>query len=153
MSRTAQWIKNVDFPLNPGTFFFLATFSMSAMSPGLDIPVQIYALVATIGLLELVVVESIQPASAWPVHVILLAIIFFVLVVLGILGFPAKGNWATGLHWHAVIITTFVVSIILASAFSRRPVVEWETPSVVKFYAVLLSVDAFLMAVLWVLFP
>ena len=130
----------------------LAMLSISHLSPGWDHFLQLAAIVIVFTMAELIVVELVAPQPAWPLHLILLAIIYVISIPLSLwLSVPATGRMADGLHWAAISGTLFLLTVLTAAAWLPDSD-KWSTKGIITFYAVVLALDTAFVFVLWVLF-
>jgi MFS family permease len=137
------------FGLAKNLQFCLAT--MLAMSSSWDGVLQITGGVMTAALIAIIIAEEFDDGYRWHRFVIFSAsivIVGIILVILAAIFYPLTGKAATFLHWHAIILCLFVLSIILVNCFAKP-----ESKDDDKTWIVIsaLAADMLVVFVLWLL--
>jgi hypothetical protein len=68
------------------------------------------------------IVESDAPAYPEEKLLLYIKLLFIDLFLIALIGgfiLPAKGKWATGIHWYALLATLAILNLIFISAFKQ----------------------------------
>jgi len=102
--------------MRPDTSFVFFAASIVSMSASWDSFTQNYAIVVSLILVDIFIAELIGNGSRIRVYSILLFCDLFFLAAVGGFILPATGKWATGLHWHALLTTLLIITIVFLAA-------------------------------------
>jgi hypothetical protein len=105
-------------PVKGDACFLLATVTIASMSPAWDTFIQNYAVVISLILGTIYIVER-SSDSRVSLYAKLLFMELFMIIAIGAFILPATGKWATGLHWHALLTTLFIFNMIFLAAMRQ----------------------------------
>jgi hypothetical protein len=148
MQHLTKFVRETGFAMP--TYLKMFFGAILAMSVACDCTLQIIAGVETAAIIAILIADALDDGDLLHRLLIVIAAIIFtgiILIILGTIFYPLTGKFATFLHWHAIILTLALISLVAVSIFTdsydRDSSIGW-----VIFMA--LTLDVMLVFALWI---